>query len=163
MSFRVKRTQSSTIKVKKLNNSYLIMLVCFHSFRYQFFLKILFLTLYFGVLGIAGGLSLCLEDKQACWIIWHVLSVDGTSRRSPFPLTMLRPWTEQGVGLIGTEAYLLTSFLVTGMRTIRQVLVLHSPLANSGVSEISWKEQWFGICRPGFQSQSCPFYLEGLA
>lgn len=93
----------------------------------------------------------------------HVLSVDGTSKRSPFPLTMLQPWTEQGVGLIGTQDYLLTSFLVTGKRTIGQVLVLHSPLANSGVSEISWKEQWFGICRRGFQSQSYPFYLEGLA
>lgn len=93
----------------------------------------------------------------------RVLSVEGTSRRSPFPLTMLQPWTGQGVGLIGTQDYLLTSFLVTGKRTIGQVLILHSSLTNSGGSEISWKEQWFGICRPGLQSQSYPFYLEGLA
>lgn len=93
----------------------------------------------------------------------RVLSVEGTSRRSPFPLTMLQPWTGQGVGLIGTQDYLLTSFLVTDKRTIGQVLILHSSLTNSGGSEISWKEQWFGICRPGLQSQSYPFYLEGLA
>ena len=144
------------------------MLVCFHFLKYQLFLKIFFPhTLFWSPwhcwwlkLIPRGQMGLLDHLASACD---RVLSVAGTNRRSPFPLTMVQPWTEQGVGMIGTQDYLLTSFLITGKRTIGQVLILHSSLTNSGGSEISWEEQWFGICRPGFQSQSYPFYLEGLA
>ena len=80
----------------------------------------------------------------------RVLSVEGTSRRSPFPLTMLQPWTGQGVGLIGTQDYLLTSFLVTGKRTIGQVLILHSSLTNSG-----GRAQQVTVAKPSWCFRGC--------
>lgn len=82
------------------------MLVFFYFLKYRFFFKIFFLHFFFffGVLGIAGGLSICPEAKWACWTIWHqhmAMCYQWEQQEVPFPTDKAQPWTEWEMGLIG--------------------------------------------------------------
>lgn len=103
-----------------------------------------FLThFFFGVLGIAGGLSMCPEAKWACWTIWHQHTLSVRPAGGP-----LFHWQCPALNWIGKgpdwhSRLSPTIVLITGKKPTGQTLLtIHPSLTRGAVQSAGKSSSW---------------------